>query len=79
MTELKPCPFCGENKIDLSIKAAKDFPFWYVAMYCQKCHCYGARTRVTVQGDGWIGRRDIEKSTEAREIAIEAWNRRVGE
>ena len=77
--ELKPCPFCGGDKIDFSVKTTNDYPFWYVAMYCKSCHCYGARTRATVQTNGWIGRRAIEASEEARKIAAEAWNRRVGE
>lgn len=79
MAELKPCPFCGGDKIELSIKTAKDDLVWYVSMFCKSCHCYGKRTRVTVQGDGWVSRRTIERSTEAREIAIEAWNRRYEE
>lgn len=79
MDELKPCPFCGGDNIGYSVKGAKDYPFWYVAMYCKTCHCYGARTRATVQIDGWIGRRAIEASADAKAQAIELWNRRAGE
>lgn len=74
--ELKPCPFCGGDKIDLSIKTA-DYPYWYVSMYCKSCNCYGARTRVTVPTDKWVNRNMIEKSTKTKEVAIEAWNRRA--
>lgn len=79
VNELKPYPFCGGNKIELSIKTANHYPTWYVAMYCADCHCYGARTKVTITSDGWKSRNMIENSVEAREMAIEAWNRRVTE
>lgn len=76
MAELKPCPFCGGKDIELSIKKTR-YPFWYTSMLCTKCNCYGARTRVTVEGTGWISRDDIVNSENTRRIAIEAWNRRT--
>lgn len=74
--ELKPCPFCGGTDIRLSIKRT-EYPYWYSALYCRSCNCYGARTRVTVLKKGWISRVEIERSADVRHKAIEAWNRRV--
>ena len=76
MAELLPCPFCGGTDIELSIKKTK-YPFWYTSMYCTKCNCYGARTKVTVQGLGYVTRDDIAHSKETERIAIEAWNTRT--
>ena len=76
MAELKPCPFCGGTNIEVSIKRTR-YPFWYTSMYCKNCNCYGARTKVTVEGTGWVSRDDIVNSKNTREIATEAWNRRT--
>ena len=46
-------------------------------MYCTKCNCYGARTKVTVQGLGYVTRDDIAHSKETERIAIESWNTRT--
>ena len=75
MAELKPCPFCGSTDIELSIKKTK-YPFWYTSMYCKKCNCYGARTKVTVQGLGYVTRDDIAFNKDTERIAVEAWNTR---
>lgn len=75
---LKPCPFCGGTNIELSIKRTK-YPFWYTAMYCANCNCYGARTKVTVSGKEYVTRDDIVNSENTKQIAISTWNRRDGE
>ena len=75
--ELKPCPFCGGNKIDYSIKTTGRWERKYhMAMYCKECNCYGARVLVTPTE---TNRYDIEKNTEYKKLAIEAWNRRENE
>lgn len=76
MAELLPCPFCGSTDIELSIKRTT-YPFWYTSMYCKKCNCYGARTKVTVEGTGWVSRDDIVNSENTKQIAIKAWNTRT--
>jgi Lar family restriction alleviation protein len=75
LIELLPCPFCGSADIELSIKKTR-YPFWYAAMYCTNCNCYGARTKVTVQGLEYVTRNDVAYSKDTERIAIEAWNTR---
>ena len=60
--ELKPCPFCGSTDIRYSLKITGHFDVRYHAsMYCNKCHCYGARTLTTVvKNDDYKGRTTIE-------------------
>lgn len=45
-------------------------------MYCYSCNCYGARTRITIEKDGFISKDEIEKSANAKQEAAIAWNRR---
>lgn len=79
MEELKPCPFCGEEDIRYSLKITGHFDVRYhAAMYCNKCHCYGARTLTkTVRHEDYRGRTEIENNDEVKAAAIEAWNKRV--
>ena len=78
-TELKPCPFCGGTDIRYSLKITGHFDVRYHAsMYCNVCHCYGARTLTkVVPHDDYKGRTTIEKDTVIREMAERAWNRRA--
>lgn len=76
MTELKPCPFCGGNKIAYSIKTStSNFKrIYHAAMYCKNCHSYGARVMVhPVETNRVV----IERNESYEEKAIEAWNRRA--
>ena len=75
--ELKPCPFCGGEKIGYSVKVAGSrwVTKYHVAMYCKECNCYGARTLITPAEEEH--RLDVEYSEKYRDIAIEAWNRRA--
>ena len=81
-TTLKPCPFCGGVKLDISEKSvARDYGTmvqYHVTVYCKTCHAYGARVltekvKSNVYPSPFV---DFEK---ARERAIEAWNRRVND
>ena len=80
MAELKPCPFCGGAKMDVSQKVvARDHGTkvqYRVAVYCKSCNTYGPRVlteKIKVYSEQRV---DFEK---ARESAIEAWNRRAGD
>lgn len=79
--ELKPCPFCGSKDIRYSLKVTGHFDIRYHAsMYCNKCHCYGARTVTkTIPFGEYKGRYEIEADESVKEKAIELWNRRVNE
>lgn len=79
MAELKPCPFCGGTDIRYSLKITGHFDVRYhAAMYCNNCHCYGARTLTkTVRHEDYKGRTEIENNVEVKQNAIEAWNRRA--
>ena len=78
MADLKRCPFCGGKDIRYSLKITGHFDVRYhAAMYCNKCHCYGARTLTkTVRCEDYKGRTEIENNAEVKAAAIEAWNRR---
>ena len=79
MAELKPCPFCGGTDIRYSLKVTGHFDVRYhAAMYCNECHCYGARTLTKfVPHDYYKGRTAIENDAEVKEMAERAWNRRA--
>ena len=74
MTELKPCPFCGSNNIDYSIKTCGSYRGqYYIAMYCKECNCYGKRTLIKPME---TTRLEIEKNESYKELAIAEWNTR---
>jgi len=70
--KLKPCPFCGSNKLGISNKTATTD--WKqgkrkVAIYCKKCNAYGTRILCNEQ--------NYRNATEeAIQQAIDAWNKR---
>lgn len=78
-TELKPCPFCGSKDIRYSLKITGYFDIiFHASMYCNKCHCYGARTSTeSVKYSDYKGRTATEKDASIKQKAIEAWNRRA--
>lgn len=77
--ELKPCPFCGSTDIRYSLKITGCFAVRYHAsMYCNKCHCYGARTLTeNVSQYDYKGRTNIEQDETIKQKAIEKWNTRI--
>lgn len=77
MDELKPCPFCGGTDIRFSVKKTGRFEFYYhAAMYCNQCHCYGARIHTAACRERQ-NRYDIENDAVLKHYAVEAWNRRA--
>lgn len=74
MSEIKllPCPFCGGNHIEYSIKTCGRWERKYhVAMYCKDCNCYGARVLITPTEKT---RYEVEKNSNYKLLAIESWN-----
>lgn len=66
---LDPCPFCNDTDIRYYVKTIiLNFKrAWHIAMYCNKCHCYGLR--VLIRPDTSLTRHTIEHSTEFRVLA----------
>ena len=79
---IKPCPFCGSTDIRFSAKtcSTKRYEYKYhVAMYCNKCNCYGARDIINISKDDFrnsYGREDAT-SKYGLNLAIAKWNQRV--
>lgn len=69
--EIKPCPFCGSENIDYSIKTTNGG--YHMSMYCKECHCYGARVLIKHFENG---RFLIERNETYKELAIKEWNTR---
>lgn len=69
MTELKPCPFCGEKPYDCIRGRINNL---HMAIVCRKCHI--EKKTIDVQGDV-----SFERLIEAHEKLIKDWNTRVGE
>lgn len=74
---LKPCPFCGGKDIRYSIKSAGKWKgMYHASMYCNKCHCYGARILYDANSYAGYKRYTVEKDEELKSKAMEAWNER---
>lgn len=75
---IKPCPFCGSNKIDMSVKISGRFENinYHVQMYCKSCHTYGPRVLYKATG---VSRHEAIEDIEtcAKELAIYKWNERA--
>ena len=85
--ELKPCPFCGGEKLKIESKkgeihySKKDGMYpWHNVKYsvrCNSCHARGGVVSAAVPTDR-LGEYS-NKVYEVREKAVEAWNRRVND
>ena len=72
--KLLPCPFCGGEHIDYSVKTCGRWERKYhVAMYCKDCNCYGARVLITPTEST---RYEVENNPKYKQLAIEKWNTR---
>ena len=85
----KPCPFCGNNNLDISSKTAcgalMDSRIYRVAVYCKRCNAYGPRVVVNCKD---IPEQEIKQKYSqyldmsslygdiAKNKAIEKWNDR---
>lgn len=84
-TELKPCPFCGSNKLKLESKNGRihyhekdGMRQWQNVVFsvrCNSCHARGSTTSADLPTMGMYGDL-VTKKNNAIERAIEAWNTR---
>ena len=67
MDKLLPCPFCGKTHIIINAIEREDRPKckWHAEVFC--ANCFG---KTSNHGFDWA-------EEEAKQKAIEAWNRRV--
>lgn len=80
MADLKRCPFCGGEASLLTKSSIARNPIrgWEFGIVCERCAVSTPKTdyRLEVQ----LGHKgQITTLTDEREMAIEAWNRRVSE
>ena len=86
--ELKSCPFCGSNKLDISCKTTTSSTgrVYHVVVFCKECRCYGPRIlsrECDMPQNKGKERRDFlytsprEHKQVATEAAQEAWNKRI--
>ena len=77
--DLKPCPFCGSDKLDFQYRQALDKKHRYgkydAAIYCRHCYAYGAR----VKSENVIFSDSITREEAMKQMAIMLWNRRINE
>lgn len=78
---LKPCPFCGSNKLDISSKRVQtyDYTNYRTCVYCKDCYGYGPRVLVKhVEPDKpyYLRSMNIDFNEVAKEEAVKAWNDR---
>lgn len=82
---LKPCPFCGSNKLKIETKSGRIHYYekdgmksWQNVVFsvrCNSCHARGGTFSVDLPTIGCLG--DLEnKRKEATDKAIEKWNSR---
>lgn len=75
MTEikLKPCPFCGSDKLKVDSKRTFNYSTrrCSVSVRCMKCHARGSTVGIDMPTDKYNEREICESA------AIEAWNRRT--
>jgi len=75
--ELKPCPFCGSTKLDISAKRVQtyDYTNYRTCVYCKNCNSYGPRVLIRCNEHNTPARlqfMNIDYNEEAKAKAIEA-------
>ena len=80
--ELKPCPFCGGDDLELKDYTENAYGFWDYKIRCKTCRAYmdSPSTAKITLFDGYMRqeRNDETKAKAKRELII-AWNRRVND
>ena len=88
MNELKPCPFCGGEKLKVEHKVSSMYkaglkgvePYTF-SVRCNKCHARGTTVfgylRCGICGLSEDAEKVVETRGQLENKATEAWNRRV--
>lgn len=71
--QLKPCPFCGSNKLKIDSKRTYNYKNKHcsVTVRCMRCHARSPVVGVNMPNNQY-NERDL-----CKEVVIAAWNRRV--
>ena len=78
--ELKPCPFCGGNDLELKDCTDNVYGFWDYKIKCKTCRAYmdsPSTAIVTPISNGIRQTRDDETKAKAKRELIVNWNRRA--
>lgn len=77
--KLKPCPFCGSDKIAYSIKSKG--AYYHISHYCKKCHAYGPRVTIRAIDTDYSYTYKLRKETESElaKQSAEKWNNQVAD
>jgi hypothetical protein len=84
-TELKPCPFCGSEKLKVEGKNKNALSYEGLehrtyTVRCNKCHSRGGTASGYIRDSFYHlterGKELMERECEIRSRAVEAWNRR---
>lgn len=86
-SELLPCPFCGHEKLKITKKRSGNYRRTgdYIQIICNKCKARGpifeAKYDVKLHrlGDSLYAKASPAATTQAEQLAVEAWNRRVND
>lgn len=78
---LKPCPFCGSTKLDISAKRVQtyDYTNYKTCIYCKDCNSYGPRVlvkHVEPNEPYYLRSMNIDFNEVAKAEAVKAWNDR---
>ena len=71
MDELKPCPFCGSNTLELDkeISPTGDYSIWFVT--CYDCPCQGVRGDTREEAiKAWNTRQDVLTPKQERKLLL---------
>lgn len=82
MIELRPCPFCGGNDLELKDYTDRVYGFWDYKICCKTCRALmnsPSTAYVEFTTNGLHQTRNDETKAKAKRELIIAWNRRAND
>ena len=73
MTEIKPCPFCGNEELDIS-EIYNNAVWWDSKLRYESCLCIACECGCSLKGN--IANHGISYEKDRAEL-IKRWNRRI--